>query len=60
MEKVSALYASTPWHNRLRVEAGTKPCISLSIVSKAHVVDEARAFVRAWGNEDTADSGQEA
>ena len=60
MEKVSALYASKPWHNRIRVEAGTKPCISLSIVSKAHVVDEARAFVRAWGNEDTADSGQEA
>ena len=50
MEKVSALYASQPWHNRLRVEAGTKPCISLAIVSKAHVVDEARAFVRAWVN----------
>ena len=50
MEKVSALYASEPWHKRLRVEAGAKPCLSLSIVSKTHVVDEARAFVRAWSD----------
>ena len=54
MEKVSALYASQPWHNRLRVEAGTKPCVSLAIVSKAHVIDEARAFVCAWEAADLA------
>ena len=43
-----------PWHNRLRVEAGTKPCVSLAIASKAHVIDEARAFVRAWEAADLA------
>ena len=49
MEKVSALYAREEYRGRLRVEAGSKPCLSLKIRAKARVLDEARAFVRDWG-----------
>ncbi len=49
MEKVSALYARPDYKNRLRVEAGSKPCLSVKIKNKARVIDEARAFVRDWG-----------
>ena len=48
MEKVSALYAREEYKSRLRVEAGSKPCISLKIRSKSRVVDEARHFVSDW------------
>ena len=48
MEKVSALYAQKEYRGRLRVEAGSKPCLSLRIRAKGRVIDEARAFVRAW------------
>ena len=49
MEKVSALYAREEYRGRLRVEAGSKPCLSLKIRAKGRVLDEARAFVRDWG-----------
>ena len=49
MEKVSALYAEETYKGRLRVEAGTTPCLSLRIRSKTRVIDEARQFVRDWG-----------
>ena len=48
MEKVSALYATPEYKGRLRVEAGSKPCLSLKIASRTHVIDEARKFIRAW------------
>ena len=48
MEKVSALYAREEYRGRLRVEAGSKPCLSLKIRAKSRVLDEARAFVRDW------------
>ena len=48
MESVSALYARDEYHGRLRVEAGTKPRLSLKIRSKRRVLDEAHAFVRDW------------
>ena len=51
MEKVSALYAREEYRGRLRVEAGSKPCLSLKIRSKGRVIDEARAFVRDWAAE---------
>ena len=49
MEKVSALYAQPEYRGRLRVEAGSKPCLSVKIQNKARVIDEARRFVRDWG-----------
>ena len=49
MEKVSALYARPEYKGRLRVEAGSKPCLSLKIRSKNRVIDEARRFTADWG-----------
>ena len=48
MEKVSALYAKPEYKGRLRVEAGTKPCLSLKIKEKRRVIDEARRFTADW------------
>ena len=48
MEKVSALYARPEYKGRLRVEAGSKPCLSVKIQNKARVIDEARRFVQDW------------
>ena len=48
MEKVSALYAQPEYKGRLKVEAGSKPCLSLKIKSKGRVIDEARRFTAAW------------
>ncbi len=49
MERVSALYQRPEYKGKLRVEAGSKPCLSLKIKSKKNVIDEARAFAVAWG-----------
>ena len=48
MEKVSELYARPEYKGKLRVEAGSKPCLSLKIRSKKNVIDEAREFALAW------------
>ncbi len=50
MEKVSRLYALPEYNRRLRVEAGSKPCVSLKVNNQAHVIDEARKFVSDWGS----------
>ena len=50
LEKVSALYAREEYRGRLRVEAGSKPCLSLKLRAKGRVLEEARAFVRDWGS----------
>ena len=49
MEKVSALYARPEYKGRLRVEAGSTPCLSVKIQNKNRVIDEARRFVADWG-----------
>lgn len=49
MEKVSALYAKPEYKGRLKVEAGSKPCLSLRIKAKGRVIDEARRFTADWG-----------
>ena len=54
--KVSALYARPEYNARLRVEAGSKPCLSLHIRAKNRVIEEARAFAAAWGGETGAGS----
>ena len=59
MEKVSRLYAMPEYKGRLRVEAGSKPCLSLHIRSRSRVLDEARRFVADWGKE-TVNSEPEA
>ena len=51
MEKVSLLYAQPEYKGRLRVEAGSKPCLSLRIKAKNRVIDEARRFVADWGKQ---------
>ena len=48
MEKVSILYARPEYKGRLKVEAGTKPCLSLKVKSKNRVIDEARRFAADW------------
>jgi transcription-repair coupling factor (superfamily II helicase) len=48
MAKVSALYALPEYKGRLKVEAGSKPCLSLKINSKGRVIDEARKFTADW------------
>ena len=49
MEKVSALCARPEFKDRLRVEAGSVPCLSLRVKDKNRVIDEARRFIAAWG-----------
>ena len=51
MEKVSALYARPEYKGRLRVEAGSKPCLSVKILNKARVIDEARRFAADWAGQ---------
>ena len=48
MEKVSFLYAQPEYKGRLKVEAGSKPCLSIKIKNKSRVIDEARKFVAEW------------
>ena len=56
MEKVSALYAEPEYKGRLRVEAGSKPCLSLRVKSRSRVIDEARKFVTDWGGQSAVNS----
>ena len=48
MARISALYALPEYKGRVKVEAGTKPCLSLKLKSGKRVVETARAFVSAW------------
>jgi len=48
MGRISALYAQPEYKGRVKVEAGSKPCLSLKLKSGKHVVETARAFVNAW------------
>lgn len=45
MERVSALYAQTEYKGRVKVEAGTRPCVSLHLRSGKRVVETARKFI---------------
>lgn len=55
MARVSALYARPEYKNRLRVEAGAKPCLSLKVREKRRVIDEARRFIADWAAESAQD-----
>jgi len=58
MEKVSTLYARDEYKGKLRIEAGSTPCVSLKITNKARVIDEARRFVSDWNNTLPAANGR--
>ena len=45
MAKVSALYEQPEYKGRVRVEAGTKPCLSLNLRSGKRIIETARKFV---------------
>ena len=51
MEKVSKLYARPEYKGKLRVAAGSKPCLGLKIKSKKNVIEEARDFALAWNGD---------
>ncbi len=48
MARVSALYALPGYRGRVKVEAGSKPCLALKLKSGERVVEAARGFVKAW------------
>ena len=48
MERVSALYAQTRYKNRLRVQAGSSPSLSLKLMPGMKVIEEARRFTADW------------
>jgi len=45
MDRVSALYGHPDYKGRVKVEAGTKPCISLRLRSGKRIIETARKFV---------------
>ncbi len=48
MARVSWLYAKPEYKGRLKVEAGTKPCLSVRLTPKMRSIEEARRFTAAW------------
>ncbi len=48
MAQFDRLYARPELKNRLKLEAGAKPCIRLKLMTKKRILDEARSFVQAW------------
>ncbi len=50
VERVTQLYAEERYKGRLKVEPGTKPCLSLKIKRGEKVIDIVRGFVADWGN----------
>ena len=48
MARVSALYALPQFKGRVKVEAGTKPRLSLKVPPKTRVIELARSFVQAY------------
>ena len=50
MERVSAIYAMPEYKGRFKVEAGSKPRLSLRIKAKNRVIDEARSFASRWSS----------
>ncbi len=54
---VSAVYARDDWRGRVKVEAGGKPAVALKLMSKRRILEEARAFVTAYGGVREANKG---
>ena len=48
MARVTLLYSKPIYKGKLKVEAGSTPCVSLKVQSKNRSIDEARRFVADW------------
>ena len=48
LARVSALYAQPRFRGRVKIEAGSRPCVSLKLKSGERVIEAARTFVSAW------------
>ncbi|MCQ2406475.1 MAG: transcription-repair coupling factor [Oscillospiraceae bacterium] len=48
LARISELYARPEYKGRIKVEAGAKPRISMKLKTIAHIIDQARAFVRDY------------
>ena len=48
LARVSALYAQSAFKGRVKVEAGSVPCLSLRLAAGGRVIEQARRFVAAW------------
>ena len=55
--RISALYAKPDWKGRVKVEAGGKPAVTLRLLSRRRILEEARSFIRDYAA--TAESGTE-
>ena len=49
-ESISALYAREKWEGRVKVDAGGKPAVTLKLVSKRRILEEAISFVREYAS----------
>lgn len=47
-ERVSALYARSPWKGLVKVEAGGKPAVAVRLRSSRRVLEQAREFIRDY------------
>jgi transcription-repair coupling factor (superfamily II helicase) len=48
MARVSALYQRPEFKGRVKVEAGSRPCLRLKLRSGKHIIEQARGFVAAY------------
>jgi transcription-repair coupling factor (superfamily II helicase) len=48
MARVSTLYGQAKFKGRIKVEAGSKPCLRLKLKSGRHIIKQAREFVEAY------------
>jgi len=51
LERVSAIYGLPGFQNRIKILAGETPALRLKLAGERPVLDEATAFVRAYGAE---------
>lgn len=59
LRQVSALYGKERYKGRLRVEAGTKPRVSLRLKGQTSPLTEAEQFVRDWKEAGSTEEGPE-
>lgn len=47
-ERISELYSQSKWKGRIKVEAGSKPAVSMKLRSSRRILEEAREFVSEY------------
>jgi len=58
MSRVSALYGQPEYKGRVKIEAGTKPCIGLHLRSGKRIIETARKFVADYKAAESAPPAQ--